>query len=62
MTVGELREYLKPLTDECEVLVFAADKLIGSSGVMKTTIEFADGEGYFVLHAFPLPERYKGKL
>jgi len=49
MTVGELREVIRPLTDETRVVLFDGEG--GSLDVYDAKIQFEDGEGVVVLTA-----------
>jgi hypothetical protein len=57
MTVGELRELIRPLTDECPVVLFDGlfDGIGGALDIEKADIQFTDGEGSFVLYLYEQP-------
>jgi hypothetical protein len=48
MTVGELREFLKPFTDECKVEVYSVEWGDRAS-IVTPTYRVENGEGFVVL-------------
>ena len=47
MNVGELRELIKPLTDECEIVAVSYRRM--AHPIETGRVGFADGEGYLCL-------------
>lgn len=48
MNLGELREAIRPLTDECEILIeYPGMQFLG--GPVKAELKFIAGEGFLVL-------------